>query len=448
MKAKPVSPHFQRSFLYPNLIDQLDPKDPLLLLAEQIPWEQLENDFAPLYAKRGRPAKPIRLMVGLLILKQLENLSDERIVVEWKRNPYFQAFCGMQTFQLDLPCEPSDLCHFRKRIGEAGFEKIFKISVLLHGKDALENEIIVDTTVQEKNITYPTDTKLRVKVISRCWKIAEEENIKLRRSYSRELKKHLRTIRFNRNKNTKLKNRSIRRIKTIANALLAEITRKLSPEQLQSMSEELAQWHKAVNQQRKDKDKIYSLHEPHVFCIAKGKEHKKYEYGNKVVIAHTANTGIIVGAQNAFNEYDGNTLPSLLCQVGLNQGKRPEVAYCDRGFRGKKEIEGTRIEIPENAPKEKTEHYKRKAREKFRRRSAIEGINSHLKFDFRMLRNYLKGIIGDTINLLMAAAAFNFKKWMRATAMEFFVLFFASFFGARYEPYCGKGFVKLPESIF
>lgn len=442
MKAKPVSPHFQRSFLYPNLIDQLDPKDPLLLLAKQIPWEELENDFAPLYAKRGRPAQPIRLMVGLLILKQLENLSDEKVVEEWKRNPYFQVFCGINTFQSKLPCEPSDLCHFRKRIGEAGFEKIFKISVLLHGKEARETEIIVDTTVQEKNITYPTDTKLRVKVISRCWKIAKEENIKLRRSYSRELKEHLRTIRFNRNKNTKLKNRAIRRIKTIANALLAEITRKLPPEKLQPMSETLALWHKAVNQERKDKNKIYSLHEPHVFCIAKGKEHKKYEYGNKVVIAHTANTGIIVGAQNAFNEYDGNTLPSLLCQVEQNQGKRPEVAYCDRGFRGKKEIGGTRIEIPESAPKTKTEHYKRKAREKFRRRSAIEGINSHLKFDFRMYRNFLKGIIGDTINLLMAAAAFNFKKWTRATALNFFVLFLASIFWPGYAPTNGNKFLE------
>ena len=434
MKAKPVSPHSQRSFLYPDLIDQLDPKDPLLLLAKKIPWEQLENDFTPFYAERGRPAKPIRLMVGLLILKQVENLSDERVVEEWRRNPYFQAFCGMKTFQWKLPCEPSDFCHFRKRIGEKGFEKIFQISVSLHGKNALESEIIVDTTVQEKNITYPTDTKLRVKVISRCLKVAEAEKIKLRRSYRRELKEHLRTIRFNRNKNTKLKNHSIGRIKTIANALLSEIARKLPPEKLQSMSETLAMWHKAVNQQRMDKNKIYSLHEPDVFCIAKGKEHKKYEFGNKVVIAHTENSGIIVGAQNAFNDYDGNTLPSLLCQVEGNQGKRPKVAYCDRGFRGKKEIEGTKIAIPESTPKEKTEHYKRKARKKFRRRSAIEGINSHLKFDFRMLRNFLKGIVGDTINLLMAAAAFNFKKWLWATALKLFVLFFASLFWSKDGP--------------
>ena len=154
MKAKPTPRHSQTSFLYPELLDQLDPKDPLLLLAKKIPWEQLEKDFAPLYSERGRPAKPVRLMVGLLLLKQLENLSDERVVEEWRRNPYFQAFCGMKTFQWKLPCEPSDFCHFRKRIGETGVEKIFQISVSLHGKAALESEIVVDTTVQEKILLF------------------------------------------------------------------------------------------------------------------------------------------------------------------------------------------------------------------------------------------------------------------------------------------------------
>ena len=435
MKAKPDPRHSQASFLYQDLLDQLDPKDPLLLLAKKIPWEQLEKDFAPLYAECGRPAKPVRLMVGLLLLKQLENLSDERVVEEWRRNPYFQAFCGMKTFQWKLPCEPSDFCHFRKRIGEAGVEKIFQISISLHGKAALEREIIVDTTVQEKNITFPTDTKLRIKVVSRCWKIAKRENIQLRRSYKRELKEHLRIIRFNRDKNAKLKNRSIRRIKTIANALLADIIRKIAPEVKTGMAEELEMYHKVVNQERKGKNKIYSLHEPHVFCIAKGKEHKKYEFGNKVAIAHTENTGIIVGSQNAFNEYDGNTLEGLLSQVERNQGKRPTVAYCDRGFRGQKEIGGTRIEIPESSPKKRTKYYKRKARIKFKQRSAIEGIISHLKFDFRMFRNYLKGVAGDTMNLLMAAAAFNFKKWMRATALQFFVLFFVGSIRKEFELY-------------
>ena len=431
MKARPQPNDQQITFLYPDLINQLDPKDPLLLLAKKIPWEKFENEFAPLYAERGRPAKPVRLMVGLLLLKQMENLSDERVVEEWRRNPYFQAFCGMKNFQWELPCEPSDFCHFRKRIGEKGVEKIFQASIEIHGKAAKESEIIVDTTVQEKNITFPTDMKLRVKVIEKCQKIAEEENIKLRRSYRRELKVHQRTIRFNRTRNTKVKNRAVRRIKTIANALIGDVTRKLPPEKQTELAEQLELFTRAVNQERDDKNKIYSLHEPEVSCIGKGKEHKKYEFGTKASIAQTLTSGVIVGALNVRNEYDGKTLNDVFSQVEALSGKRPKTAYCDRGYRGQKEIEGTKVVIPEAAPKEKTAHYKRKAREKFRRRSAIEAVNSHLKHDFRMLRNYLKGTVGDTINILMAAAAYNFKKWMRETASPFFVLLFCLFFIAK-----------------
>ena len=424
MKAKPDPQFAQASFLYPDLIDQLNPKDPLLLLAARIPWEKLEAEFAPLYAERGRPAKPIRLMVGLLLLKQMENLSDERVVEEWRRNPYFQAFCGMKTFQWQIPCEPSDFCHFRKRVGEKGMERIFQLSVEIHGNQALESEIVVDTTVQEKNITFPTDTKLRVKVIAKCWRIAKREKLVLRRSYRREMKQLLRTIRFNHNKNTKLRYKAMRRIKTIANALINDIARKLSPEARQKLEKELELYSRAVNQNRTDKNKIYSLHEPEVFCIAKGKEHKKYEFGTKVALAQTITNGIIVGAQNAFNEYDGNCLGHLLNQVEAMTGKRPERVFCDRGFRGRTNIEGTKIEIPDKPKKSATAHQKRKAQVKFRRRSAVEAIISHVKHDFRLLRNYLKGVTGDTINLLLAAAAFNFKKWMRATALIFFVLFF------------------------
>lgn len=93
-------------------------------------------------------------MVGLLILKQLENLSDEAVVLQWKRNPYYQAFCGMQEFQRRLPCHSTELVHFRKRIGPEGVE--VRMSVDLHGKAALEDAVHIDTTVQEKNITYPT----------------------------------------------------------------------------------------------------------------------------------------------------------------------------------------------------------------------------------------------------------------------------------------------------
>ena len=154
MKPKTPPSEKQAHLLYQDLLEQLNPKDPLLLLGKKIPWACFEQSFAPLYSSVGRPAKPIRLMVGLLLLKQIENLSDERIVEVWVRNPYYQAFCGMEYFQWKLPCDPSDLVHFRKRIGEAGVEKIFQVSVALHGKASLEREVVIDTTVQEKTSPF------------------------------------------------------------------------------------------------------------------------------------------------------------------------------------------------------------------------------------------------------------------------------------------------------
>ena len=424
MKPKTPSQQRQYNFLYQDLLEQLNPKDPLLLLAKQIPWEMFEKEFSVLYADRGRPGKPIRLMVGLLLLKHVENLSDERVVEAWVRNPYYQAFCGVEHFQWRFPCDPSELVHFRKRIGASGVEKIFNASVTLHGAQALEQEVVIDTTVQEKNITFPTDTKLRLKVIDRCRELASEENIALRRSYRYELKKLRRVIRFSKGKKNKTKVAAAkRRVRTIANALLRDIKRKLPEDRLTALHEELALYDKAINQERHDSNKIYSLHEPDVRCICKGKEHKKYEFGNKVSIAMTKTSCIIVGAKSFRNEYDGDTLPEVLAQIASITGHSPEKALCDRGFRGRKKVGDTAIILPCTPPADATEHFKRKARKDFGRRSAIEPVIGHLKHDFRMARNYLKGTIGDAINLLLAAAAFNFKKWMRAAAhMLFFVL--------------------------
>ena len=137
-----------------DLLLQLDPEDPLLKLSFAIPWQKFDQAFAIHYTPGiGAPSKPIRLMVGLLLLKQLENLSDEEVVVQWKRNPYYQAFCGVTEFQQNLPCHSTELVHFRKRIGKDGFETIFQMSVGLHGRHAKEETVNIDTTVQEKNIT-------------------------------------------------------------------------------------------------------------------------------------------------------------------------------------------------------------------------------------------------------------------------------------------------------
>ena len=361
-------------------------------------------------------------MVGLLLLKQIENLSDERVAEVWVQNPYHQAFCGRDNFQWGLPCDPTGLAYFRKRIGEGGVEKIFQASVALHGEAGLEREVVIDTTVQEKNITFPTDTKLRVKVMTRCWKLADEEHITLRRSYRRELKKTLRIIRFGKKSDDQKKlPEAIRRIKTMANALLRDVMRKLPENSLAARHEELENYHRAVNQKRHDQNKIYSLHEPGVLCISKGKEHKKYEFGAKAAIAMTKTGCIIVGAKNfSHNAYDGDTLKELLSQVQAIRGSAPETSFCDRGFRGRKYVGGTAIVLPDAPAPNASEYAKRKARKNFGRRSAIEPVIGHLKHGFRLARNYLKGSIGDAINLLLAAAAFNCKKWLKAIAQGIF----------------------------
>lgn len=162
----------------------LDQRHELYRLAEAMDWQEIEDQFENLYSYTGRPGLPIQQMVGLLILKQIQNLGDERVCEHWRESPYAQYFCGEVHFQWGLPCEPSELVHFRKRIGEDGVQKIFEASLKLHKeKIEKENELVIDTTVQEANVTYPTETKLREQVIKRLWQMGQKEEIRWERSY-------------------------------------------------------------------------------------------------------------------------------------------------------------------------------------------------------------------------------------------------------------------------
>lgn len=119
----------QKHMFLPNLVELVNPEHELSRLAGELDWDGIESGFAPLYSDVGCPAKPIRLMVGLLILKQMYDLADETVMLEWVSNPYFQYFCGETVFQWKFPCEASDLVHFRHRIGESGVEKILAASI-------------------------------------------------------------------------------------------------------------------------------------------------------------------------------------------------------------------------------------------------------------------------------------------------------------------------------
>lgn len=413
----------QLQFFSQPLENFLNPNNGLYQLSHKMPWEEIDDYFSKYYSHTGRPAKSIRLMVSMLILKQVFNLSDETVVERWVENPYFQYFSGEMHFQWELPFHPTDFVLFRKRIGEEGVKKILQISIDLHGDKAKEPEVLIDTTVQEKNITFPTDTKLYRKIINQCVRIAKVEGLELRQSYQRTVKKLILAQRFrNHPKNHKKAISAQRKLKTIGGRLVRELKRKLPESVLVNYLERIEIFEKVLDQKKNSKDKIYSLHEPQVYCMSKGKEHKKFEFGSKASIVVTKDSGIIVGAVHIpENRYDAHTLPETLAQTYELVGRRPKVAICDRGYRGKSFIEDTQILYPKPPRKKDTSYQKRKARARFRRRAGIEPIIGHLKLHFRLIKNFLKGSIGDSINLMLASAAFNFKKLLRE--LQYFLLF-------------------------
>ena len=426
LKKLPANP--QVEMFKTVLTSFIHPDHRLCLLAKQIDWASLEKEFAPLYGSVGRPSIPIRTIVGLLLLKQMYNLGDETVVERYLENPYWQHFCGEVHFQYKLPFDPSDFVHFRKRIGEEGMKKIFKQSIDLFSEDVIRREVKevrVDTTVQEKNITFPTDRKLNEKAIEYCKRIARKEGIKLKRTYTIEIRKLKHQLRFARKpKNFRKLNRAQVKLHRIALKIYHDLVTQLNPIPKQAYFETFNVLYRVLTQQKEDKNKVYSIHEPEVLCIAKGKEHKPYEFGNKSSFAYTRKTGIIIGAMAIDgNAYDGHTLKPQLLQVRELTGGKIKKAIVDRGYRIKGNIGSIEIVMPKALKKES--YYLKKQREaRCRSRVGIEGLISHLKYDHRMRRNYLKGTAGDKTNTLLAAAAYNMIKWMRLKQQEIFDLIF------------------------
>jgi len=415
-----------------SFMDMLDSRDPLIILADSFPWSKIENNLQQYYHNQisGRPNKPIRQMVGLLLLKQLENLSDENIVLQFKRNPYYQYFCGCTEYTPSLPCHSTELVKFRNRIGKDGLEFIFKCSVDIHGDAAKESQVIIDSTVQESNMTFPTDGKLAIKITAKLLKIAKNENIKLRRSFIKEIKKLRINLRFFRHpKKIKTAMGSMKRLRAIAMIILRDIDRKFGDDLNlhQKYAEDFYLFNRILKQERNTPNKIYSLHEIDAYAINKGKDHKGYEFGTKASIVTTKTSSIIVGvAAHQTNIHDSKTLDEVLANtVKIVGDKIITEAICDRGYRGTKEVmineNSIAISIPDTKRKKDTKKEINIKREKFKRRAAIEPIIGHLKSDHRMARNYLKGFIGDEINLLLAATAFNLKKWMNIYLYALFI---------------------------
>jgi len=406
----------QRNLYHPLLQDFIDLNHELVLLADKIEWQYFEEEFSGLYSNTGQPAMPIRLMVGSLMLKRIYDLGDETLAEAWIRDPYMQYFCGIAHFEHKFPCDPSDFVHFRKRLGEQGIEKIFAYSVKLHGKDARVKMTLSDTTVQGNNTTFPTDAKLAKKVIDKLNAIAQKEGLVQRQTYVRTSKQLLRdTYNPNHPKRRVKARRAGKKLNTIAGRLLRELERELPTETLAGLENERTLYKRVLSQKRNDKDKVYSLNKPFTACIAKGKVHKPYEFGNKVGLITTAKKNMIITAIKSFNgnPHDSKTIEPLLNQMQDNLGYTPGEVVYDRGGKGKKQIGDTVISTPSKPLKRDSEYQKRKKRIKFRRRAAIEPIIGHLKKHYRMEQNYLWGKQSPQINAFLAAAGWNLKKMMK-----------------------------------
>lgn len=409
-----IKPDFQQNLFQTRLIELINLNHPLVKLANELDWSKMEFEFQNLYSDQGRPSIPIRKIAGMLLLKEMFNQSDESVVERWIENPYWQYFTGEDFFQNKQPFDPSEFVHFRKRLKENGLEFILSQTVALHPEAKTEKEVQIDTTVQEKNITFPTDSKLAKKVIDNCSKIAKREGISQRQSYVRVSKQLLRDAYFGHHPKRKKKAIMARKkLRTIGKKVLRELERKL-PECIKNQYQPLfSNYYKALTQEKNSKDKIYSLHEPQVACIAKGKAHKAYEFGTKVAVVRGRKTGVITAIKRfAGNPHDSKTLEESLAQSQRVReqagGTRPTIASTDRGFRGITQIENTQIIIPKNN-KEKTKYKQEVARKRFRARAAIEPTISQLKRNHTLGLNFLKGVLGDINNALLSGIGYNLK---------------------------------------
>jgi IS5 family transposase len=403
------------------LVEQFSDDEPLIRLHNSIDWNNLSYRIGKFYDPEiGRPSIDLKLIMSIIMLQNIYNLSDEAVIENWSRNVAFQAFSGANYFTLDRPFHPSTLTKFRQRIGKEGLEIIFAQTVLIHPHDCLEKEVIIDTTVQPKYTSYPNDTKLRLDVINQIWAMGVHLDISFDINYSdrvSELKKIINFTKATKNK-TKLieKDSAISELKDIANYLIDQLEvkahpiTKLDPIFINSMSN----YRKAVNQKKDDKRKIYSIYEPHIACIAKGKAHKKFEFGNKVSIAIGADQKIILGVASFIGTpYDGDTVEDTLKMMKrVFNGYAPEVLIADLGYRGRPMVLDTKVITPVDYRNATNPSEKETILVQLSKRSTIEPIIGHLKSDHGLARNRLHGVLGDHINALCSAIGFNLRKFL------------------------------------
>ena len=412
----------------------------LVKLALTIDWRFLEEKFGAVYKDGpGQPPLPTRLMAGLAILKHTYNLSDEVACELWLENPYYQYFCGEEFFQHQLPFDRSSMTNWRNRMGEERLQALLQESLAVATKTGAMKpgdlaRVIVDTTVQPKNITFPTDAKLLNRAREKLVKLAKKLGVELRQSYTRVGKFALiQHQRYAHAKQFKRANRALRKLRTYLGRVIRDIARKIDsdPGLEAAFAHLLSLARRARAQERGQRGpKIYSLHAPEVECIGKGKAHKPYEFGVKVSVATTlkhSKGGQFVAHVQALpgNPYDGHTLAEVIPAIEQLVGNTLERLHTDAGYRGHNAPPEYKFKIYTSKQKRRvTPAIKRE----MRRRSAVEPVIGHLKDEHRLGRNYLAGRRGDANNAVLAAAGYNFRRlirWLRILLRLFLAVIFA-----------------------
>jgi IS5 family transposase len=414
MKPRKPFPE-QDDLLRARLVEMIDMRHELVRLAALIDWDVFEREWTGFFPSHtGRPATLTRLVAGLLYLQHAYSLSDEAVAARWAENPYWQHFCGETFFQHRLPLDPSSLSRWRKRIGEEGVEWMLTETIEAGKRAGTVKQrdlkhVTVDTTVMEKNIAHPTDARLYETARRKLVVLAREAGIGLRQTYNRLAPRLAGQVgRYAHARQFKRMRKALRRLKGYTGRVLRDIERQLDgvPEGAVKarLMEMVALVNRLLAQEPKDKKKLYSLHEPAVDCISKGKAHKRYEFGTKVSVATTNRGGFVVGIRALpGNPYDGHTLHEALEQVEILTDQRPEFAFVDRGYRGHG-VEDVKVFIS-GARRGVTRTIARL----LRRRSAIEPMIGHMKTDGRLKRSTLKGTEGDALFAVLCGCGHNIR---------------------------------------
>ena len=414
----PKTPVPEGDFFRQPLREQINLKHPLVRLTDLINWERLGALMSESFVSgKGRPASSPRLIAGLLYLQHAFDLSDEEVVWQWVENPYWQVFTGETYLQTEPPIDPSSLTRWRKRLGEAGVEELLAETIEAAKragviKASSVKRVIVDTTVMEKAIAHPTDSRLLERCREHLVKAAARHGLKLRQNYNREAPHVARQIgRYAHAKQFKRMKKALRTLRSRVGRVMRDVERQLdsvSDAGRSALTELIGRIRRILSQKRKDRNKLYALHAPEVECLAKGKARTPYEFGVKVSITTTHKEGLVIGARSMpGNPYDGHTLAEALEQAAILSDVKPEVAVVDRGYKGVI-VDGVKIYHPGLR-----RGITRGLREMIRRRSAIEPAIGHMKADGKLDRNWLKGALGDAIHAVLCGAGHNLRMILR-----------------------------------